>query len=161
MQFKNVWISSKRHLNELTNIYNRSSALRRVFANYVIPDGYPHLSMLFGLSRAPVVFTLNGNLQVLDEELTFTSAPAPMVQKNLRNIRNVDITIPRTAITSVDRFVASSPFLKHFDIPFIQLTCDPAILNGEVLLAVGGWRMGSLKSNTDQLHEHLTSWDAM
>lgn len=159
MQFKNAWISSKQHFMTLAEIYRNSSLLRKTTCIFPIPEGFPHLRMLLGICRAPAAFTALGIIELGNDLLRFESTPAPMIQHKLRNIdSSLTFEISRNQIGSVTRYTGSSPFMKHFDIPFIQVNCDASIMQGEFLLCVGGWRMGMLKSKTDELYNHLRSW---
>lgn len=162
MQYKNVWISSEAHIETLMEVFKNASIVQRTFGTFDIPEGFPRLVMwcgLFSFPRAPLGHFEQGTLTVDSESCSFRATRPYVLGNRVFNVPGtLKFDLDRGLLESIDRYQSPSAYTKYFSIRSVRIKTKQDLLDGDFLLCVGGWRMGRIHQQTDQLFESLQTW---
>ena len=154
MIYKEVWGSSKQHQKELNNIVKQNSLIRKAIGIYKIPKDFPYVGILW--NKFPIVYDQRFSLELINEKVTLTENNKFGFLNKAKNINkaiNNNITI--SEIINISRYENPQPFIKYFNINWIELTYRNNDTTNEILLAVGGKLMSSVRKQTNILYQEL------
>lgn len=134
--FPIVWISSVEHLDAFSDISKKNPWWKILLGINKIPDNFPQVKI--GSRKYPIVFYSEGSLNLFERELEFIANPnASVIRGNFFNLMS-DLRFEFDfGSVKVDRFKHSKPFMKAFNISWIQLSIKNDLQN-QILLSVGG-----------------------
>lgn len=156
MQFEPVWISTMAHLDRLHQLFRHTSALKKAFGIYDIPEGFPYAqygSILLTL-KAPLVMVANGIMHIENQKIRYLARPMQVRGSQIHNLQiNLEFDIHADELISIERYLGKSPVSKHFDLPFTRIRSSRSGLQEDFLVCVGGVgpSMGRVKAKSEEL----------
>jgi len=153
MTNKEVWISSIIHQEELSKISENTSIIRKMFGMYKLPTNFPSIKMMW--QNLPVVCHSKSSLDVLEDRFVFS--PLNNLQRNA--YQNIEFDFRRIIlfqdITSVEIYTNPKPFLKSFNIDWINLRYNIHGQEESMLLCCGGKFMKTIGKETNNMFQIL------
>ena len=161
--FDFVWLSSVAHLRDFEQVLGRASTLAKMFGQFPLPPGFPHLAMYGGLMRVPVVMQAMGQLEVREDMLRFAPraySPPLASYRDLQERRALNIDA--SSLLRVERFELEKPFMKHFNVRWVRVITPAPGLPGDFLLCQGGQGplMQKVRQGTDAIAAALLELQA-
>jgi hypothetical protein len=132
-----VWISSIDHLNSFSLLAKKNPWWKLLLALNKVPNDFPQMKV--GVRKYPLVLYSAGTLTLFERELEFrasnTNSANNQIFLNLKD--DLYFEIPYSSLT-VTRYTYPKPFLKAFNIPWINLSLSGNNSVDPVLLSFGG-----------------------
>ncbi len=177
MQFKNVYISSIKHLEAFNNIINKASLWRKINCNYKIPPKFPHIGPVywtpfsflrkFHLNEVPVVLFSNGELTITNIHLKYTNRPyifpkprfffrPRLKMKNL--VKRYNFIINLNEIKHLNLYnhpPASRLIIQFFNPIWIRIQTKHERRGGDLLMHVGSKSLTKINQKTRSLYNIL------
>lgn len=152
-----ILISSPAHLAAFSDSKRNSPWWKLLLGINQIPAGFPRVYV--GGNAVPVNFFAKGQLRLFEHQLDFRARPPGFDNGQRYAHVNSDFSFefPYSAITRVERYEASEPFIKHFNLNWVRLCVDAPAIPGDLLLSLtgSGTQMARINQTNDALYEEL------
>lgn len=155
MEIKEIWVSSRKHQIEFNKIHKQNSGIRKAFGLYKMPSDFPFIRLFW--QKLPIVYNKRFSLKINDNGLALKPNSKFGLFNRAKNI-NVGINDPLLIndIISIDRYENPEPFMKMFNINWIQIR----FYNGEkeeeeMLFCAGGKLMHSIVAKTNEIFDTI------
>ena len=153
MENKEVWISSTIHQKELSEVYENNSSIRKMLGIYKLPTNFPSMKIMW--QNLPVVYQSKSLLDILEDRLVFY--PIDNIQTN--SYQNIDFNFRKIVlfknITRIKTYTNQKPFMKSFNVEWIDLSYVIDSKEDSLLLCVGGKFMKTIREETKNLFHFI------
>lgn len=132
-----VWISSIDHINSFSLLAKRNPWWKLLLALNKVPNDFPQMKV--GVRKYPLVIYSAGTLTLFERQMEFraNNTDSANNRKFINLKEDLYFEIPYTSLTFT-RYIHPKPFLKTFNIPWINLSVSGNSLINHVLLSFGG-----------------------
>ncbi len=151
-----VWISSIDHLNSFSALAKENPWWKLVLGLNKVPADFPQVKI--GRKKYPLVMFSAGTLTLFERQMEFRANNTNSVnQLNFINLKDdLRFDIPYSSLT-ITKYTHPKPFLKAFNIPWINLALSDNGTASHFLLSFGGNNLSKkqVERANDELFELL------
>lgn len=152
-------ISSPNHLNQFDEIQRGNPWWKLLLGISKVPADFPRTYV--GSKAVAVNFFAKGELTLFERQMDFRSV-APGANNGMKyDYINTSFSfdIFYESIIKIERFEASNPTIKYFNINWVRIIIDSPGSPKDLLLSLtgGGAEMSSINTNNDSLFYELQS----
>lgn len=156
-----VWFSTDYQMKAAISTYQAASLVTKLCGWYSVPGDAAFLrGVLMPWMRMPLVFTVQGELNITGSEISFKPIPYRMFGWIVNSPhKNLSFVLSLNDILSVELADFKSPVMQFFDIPFTRIRTNKEAPLDNFLLCVGG-RIALLRirARSEELRLSLLNW---
>ena len=151
-----VWISSIDHLNSFSLLAKKNPWWKLLLALNKVPNDFPQMKV--GVRKYPLVLYSAGTLTLFERQLEFRATNTNSANnRKLLNLKDdLYFEFSYSSLT-VTRYTHPKPFLKAFNILWINLSVSGNSSIDHILLSIGGnnLNMSQVTKANDEIFEIL------